>query len=114
MQKALAYLFFCSAALSPLSAVYGDATATQAELATVEAEIEEFTNARDAFAERAYIAGSRADQIMDEDWLGYRQALANQARFQQDVVWLNEKIAELEKQKQELQMKLKTQGKSAS
>lgn len=112
MQKALAYLFFCSAALCPISAIYGD-TETQTDLATIEAEIKEFTNARDAFAERAYIAGSRADQIMDEDWLGYRQALANQARFQQDVVWLNEKIAELEKQKQQLQAKLKTQGKSA-
>lgn len=76
------------------------------QISALDAEIKEFQTARDQYAMKAYVAGNKADQIMDEDWLAYKRELALQAEYQQDVIWLDQKIKALQKQRDALQAQL--------
>jgi len=67
--------------------------------ATLDATIKQFKDARDVASMKAYEAGSNADQYLGQSWTDYQQAIRKQELYQRQVKLLDEKIAELEKQK---------------
>ncbi|MBS0654442.1 MAG: hypothetical protein JSR46_01575 [Verrucomicrobia bacterium] len=77
----------------------------QSQIASLDSQIKKLKDERDMANMRAYEAKNTADQVMEGDWLGYKQALARQKQFQEEASALDTKIADLEKRKQALQTK---------
>lgn len=71
--------------------------------ASLDATIKQFKDARDVASMKAYEAGSNADQYLGQSWTDYQQAIRKQELYQRQVKLLDEKIAELEKQKSAVQ-----------
>ncbi|MCE5293111.1 MAG: hypothetical protein LLF94_00670 [Chlamydiales bacterium] len=65
----------------------------------IDAIIKKFKDARDVAESNAYLAGSEADQYLGQNWTDYQQAIRKQELYKEQVRVLDEKIAELEKQK---------------
>jgi hypothetical protein len=80
---------------------------TASKMADLDKQIAEFKAARLKAKRQAYIAGSKADQFMGQNWVDYQRALTVQEMYQHQVQELDKKIAELEKQKKDLQAKTK-------
>jgi outer membrane murein-binding lipoprotein Lpp len=72
---------------------------TTTQVADLDEKIHKLKEARDQAAMNAYLAGNKADMVMETDWLAYRNAIAKQSSYQQQVDDLDAQIAELEKQK---------------
>lgn len=70
-----------------------------ADMDSIEKEINDYKLERDGLQMKADLAGKTADRIMQQDWMEYRQELMRQEKYLQQVSELDEKIAELEKQK---------------
>lgn len=77
----------------------------QSDRTSLDKEIAEFKTARDSSQMKADLAGRNADRVMQQDWMEYRHELQRQEMFQQEVVDLDAKIADLEKQKSKLEAK---------
>ena len=76
------------------------ASAEQSDtVSALDKKINELKVQRNVAKRDAYLAGNKADMVMETDWIGYRQALAAQAAFQQQVNDLDAQIAALEKQR---------------
>ncbi len=74
-------------------------TSQSDQAAQLDVLIKQFKDARDQANARAYEAGSRATQFLGQNWVDYQQAVKKQEFYQNQVKLLDEKIAELEKQK---------------
>ncbi len=71
----------------------------------LDAEIKQFKQARDLAKSQAYMAGSRANQFLGQNWVDYQQAIRAQERYENDAKLLDEKVKELEQEKASLQKK---------
>lgn len=69
------------------------------EVAAFDEKIHKLKEARVQASRNAYLAGNKADMVMETDWIAYRNALAKQSSYQQEVAEIDAQIAELEKQK---------------
>lgn len=103
------FLVACTMAFMPAFG-FSDAAAPQTEqeqeqIAALDKLIKEFKDARQAASMKAYQAGGHASQYLNQNWIDYKQAIRQQQMYQEQVKLLDIKIAELEKQKAELQKK---------
>lgn len=100
MKNVLFALIACAVAALPIRGWCQTPPATSAsQTAMIDKQIKDLKNERDGAKMRALIAGRDADRFMTQDWLAYRRALARQDYFDEQVRMLDQKIAELEKQK---------------
>lgn len=112
--KKISCLLALIAAFAPVTGIHANQAQTQAtdipsQIAALDKEIKEFKDARDRAQTQAYLARNQATQgqVQQQDWLGYRRALRKQEMYEEKVKLLDERIAELEKQRADLQAKLK-------
>ncbi len=101
------FLVACTMAFMPAFG-FADTAAPQTEqeqLAALDKLIKEFKDARQAASMKAYQAGGHASQYLGQNWVDYKEAIRQQQMYQEQVKLLDAKIAELEKQKAELQKK---------
>lgn len=109
--KTVLCALLCAVTFLPSVLVVADEAKTtqtdiQSQIAALDSQIKQLKDKRDVAAMRAYEAQDTADQVMDEDWMGYEEAESEQAEFQQEAQDLDAQIASLEKQKALLSQKL--------
>lgn len=92
----LRYALFLSLSLSPLLADQPTAGAQSTLTIPIEQKIQRLKKERDLLRQEIYLAGQKADQLIDQDWLGYRQALARQERAQAKLKEIDAEIKSLE------------------
>jgi hypothetical protein len=82
---------------------FADTTNPQVE--ALDKEIKEYKNAKERKSMEAYEEGSSADQHLSQDWMDYEEDIQNQEMHEKEVKELDEKIKQLEQQKEALQKK---------
>jgi hypothetical protein len=100
----LVLLAFCGQAGQGFAAEICQVASSDAasQVLALDQQIKQLKIAKEVAERNAYLAGNKADMVMDNDWLAYRNALAMQTQYEQEAQALKAQIAALEKQRAQL------------
>jgi hypothetical protein len=97
----LSMLVCTSAYASPVKIIVVNDSAST-EIAAIDQKIAALQVKRSQARLNRDMANRNADRLLTQDWLGYRRQLALSAQYDRELEQIDAKIAELNKQKQQL------------
>ncbi len=106
--KRIYCLLALAIAFAPTAGMCDDKADVQSQIEQLNKEIKEFSDARDRYATQAYLDRDKQDQgqVQERDWLGYKEAVKAQQTNEEKVKLLDKKIAEMVKQRDDLEAKV--------